>query len=98
METLVNSSGARAALGLSRTRCTATTKATGAPCTRWAILGGFVCVVHGGGTPVVKDAAQQRLLQLVDPALHGMRLVLIDLIAEWEIAQELLDRASRVAN
>jgi len=98
VETLVNSAAAREALGLSRTKCTAKTKSTGERCNRWAILGGFVCQVHGGSIPVVKDAAQARLLELADPAIFALRMVALDLASEWERAAALSDDPARVAH
>src|SRR4051812_7409192 len=97
METLVNSSAAREALGLSRVRCTAKAKSTGAQCTRYAILGGFVCPMHGGSNPVVRDAAHARLLELADPAIYALRMVVHDLSTEWERAIA-LDDAPRIAH
>lgn len=96
METLVNSAVARDALGLARQKCTSLTKA-GEPCTRWAILGGFVCPVHGGGAPAVKDAARARLMEIADPGVYALRMVVLDLTAEWERAIG-LDDAPRVAH
>jgi hypothetical protein len=97
METLVNSNAARKALGLSRIRCTSPAKTTGEKCTRWAILGGFVCPMHGGAQPVVKEAAKARLLQIAEPAAYAMQMVVLDLTAEWERAMG-LDDAPRVAH
>lgn len=48
-------------------RCSARSKRTGKPCTRWAILGGTVCPMHGGSAPQVKAAAAERLADLIDP-------------------------------
>lgn len=42
-------------------RCTATAKGTGERCKRRPIPGGTVCVKHGGGSPVVRAKAQERL-------------------------------------
>lgn len=42
-------------------RCSARSKATGNQCRRHAILGGGVCVVHGGQAPQVKAAAARRV-------------------------------------
>jgi hypothetical protein len=50
-------------------RCTAKRHGTNIPCRRWAIIGGYVCVKHGGLTPQVREAAKQRLLQMLDPTL-----------------------------
>lgn len=41
-------------------RCTATAKGTGERCKRAAILGGTVCVKHGGAAPAVRAAAERR--------------------------------------
>lgn len=43
-------------------RCTATSTTTGNQCAKWAIQGGTVCERHGGGSPIVRAAAQRRLL------------------------------------
>lgn len=53
--------------GMKRT-CTAH-RSDGQPCGAAAIAGGTVCRLHGGSAPQVRDAARQRLLKLVDPAL-----------------------------
>lgn len=42
-------------------RCTSKAKTTGNRCRRAAILGGTVCKIHGGGTPVIKAAAARRV-------------------------------------
>lgn len=97
MEDIIAASRTQEALGLSRQRCTSKAKSTGGPCTRWAILGGFVCPVHGGSTPVVKEAAKNRLMEIADPAIYGLRMVVVDLNAEWERAVG-LDDAARVAH
>lgn len=41
-------------------KCTGTAR-SGNPCTRWAIKGGTVCPMHGGGAPQTKAAAARRL-------------------------------------
>lgn len=46
---------------IERTRCTATSKATGQPCGNLAIPGGTVCRFHGGSSKKVKAAAARRL-------------------------------------
>ena len=33
-------------------------------CRRWAIRGGFVCPLHGGAAPQVREAARRRLLEI----------------------------------
>lgn len=50
-------------------KCTARTFKTKAPCPRLAIPGGYVCDLHGGKTPSVKEAARKRLQALVDPTI-----------------------------
>ena len=42
-------------------RCVAKSKASGKRCNSWAIEGGTVCYMHGGASPIVKAAAQQRV-------------------------------------
>lgn len=44
-----------------RRRCSARSSRTGQPCRSWAILGGTVCVNHGGRAPQVVAAAKRRL-------------------------------------
>jgi hypothetical protein len=53
--------------------------------------------MHGGAHPAVKDAAKSRLLELADPAIYALRMVVVDLTAEWERAIG-LDDAPRVAH
>lgn len=50
-------------------KCTAHSARTGLPCKRDAIAGGTVCPTHGGRAPQVKKKAQERLRELIDPAL-----------------------------
>jgi hypothetical protein len=45
-------------------------KRNGKPCEAWAIEGGSVCRMHGGGAPQVKRSAALRLAMMVDPALE----------------------------
>lgn len=47
--------------------CKAHSKRTGARCKRVAILGGYVCRMHGGGAPQVKRMAAERIADLIDP-------------------------------
>ena len=54
-----------------RQRCTAH-RTNGQPCNNWAIKGGNVCRIHGGGAPQVKARAQERLQEMVVPALAKM--------------------------
>lgn len=48
--------------------CTAK-RTNGGACKAQAIKGGRVCRTHGGAAPQVRQAARERLLSLVDPAL-----------------------------
>jgi hypothetical protein len=57
---------------VSERRCTAKSKRTGKPCTRWAIKGGTVCIMHGGKAPQVLAKAQERLA--VDAAVKAFGL------------------------
>jgi hypothetical protein len=52
-----------------RRQCTATSKQSGVRCKRRPIRGGFVCKIHGGGSPQVKQKAEERLREMIDPAL-----------------------------
>ena len=45
-------------------------------CQRAAILGGVVCIMHGGMAPQVRLAAQERLQSFVDPALDELQKLL----------------------
>lgn len=73
---LIDSPYVREALGETARQCTATAKGTGERCTRSAILGGFVCPMHGGKVPVVMKTARERLLAMCDPALDALFRVL----------------------
>lgn len=42
------------------------------PCKNYAIVGGTVCMTHGGSAPQVREAARKRILRVVDDALTGM--------------------------
>jgi hypothetical protein len=57
-------------------KCRGHTRA-GKECRRDAMLGGFVCRVHGGAAPQVKNKARDRLAALVHPAI-GRLAKLID--------------------
>lgn len=43
-------------------RCSATRR-DGRPCRAWAIRGGRVCRMHGGGAPQVRAAAERRTVE-----------------------------------
>ncbi len=53
-------------------RCTATSKQSGVRCKRRPIPGGAVCVIHGGGSPQVKQKALERLMALQHPAIDRL--------------------------
>ena len=48
-------------------RCKAKAKHSRQQCKRRPIIGGEVCVMHGGGAPQVKRKAAERLADLIDP-------------------------------
>src|SRR5262245_8186948 len=58
-----------------RRRCTATAR-DGVRCGRAPIVGGFVCVMHGGASPQARQSARKRLQALVDPAIDALLRVL----------------------
>ena len=47
--------------------CKAKSSRTGLPCKQRPILGGVVCLTHGGTAPQVKRKAAERLADLIDP-------------------------------
>lgn len=53
-------------------QCSAHSSRTKEQCKSWAIVGGKVCVTHGGAAPQVREAARQRILRLVDDAIYGI--------------------------
>ena len=59
--------------------CGAKTSA-GTPCRRRPIKGGARCVLHGGGSPIAREAAERRLLYGVSLALDR----LLDALSEHE--------------
>lgn len=65
-------------LDLVARRCTATSKQSGQRCRRRPIVGGSVCVMHGGGAPQVRAAADARLLALVPAALDALERLVTD--------------------
>lgn len=48
-----------------RVKCTAKAKQSGAQCRSWAIPGGVVCKLHGGGSPQALKKAAERLKALI---------------------------------
>src|SRR5579862_9906844 len=82
-------------------QCHARSKRSGKQCARHAIAGGGVCAMHGGSAPQVREAARQRLLALVDPALAVIEGNLKGRAKNPQVAQraaeDLLDRAGVMA-
>lgn len=75
--------------------CTAHSSRTGEPCNKWAVRGANVCNTHGGSTTHVKRAAEERIKELVDPALDRIKDLIEtapDLVA-LAAAKDVLDRA-----
>lgn len=68
----------------------------GKPCGMVPRIGSLVCVKHGGNHPDHKKKAEQRLLELVDPALAELHRVLTDKRADDSVkvraALGILDR------
>jgi hypothetical protein len=56
-----------------RQKCQARISNGSRQCERWAINGSNVCATHGGRAPQVKRSAKERLEELVDPAIGGLR-------------------------
>jgi hypothetical protein len=77
-------------------RCTAKSKTTGKQCKNLPIVGGTVCVSHGGSIPAVKAAAQRKMIALIDPALAVLYRAMFE-CDEWpskiRAALGVLDRA-----
>lgn len=77
-------------------RCIAKKANSDERCKRAAIKGGTVCTTHGGSSPVVRKAANDRLLALVEPALAALGKVLRDKHADDSVkvraAIAILDR------
>jgi len=57
-------------------RCKAHSSQTGQRCKKAAMLGQTVCRTHGGASPQAKNAARERLNDLVDPAISSLKKVL----------------------
>lgn len=57
-------------------RCSATGKASGERCRKYAIRGATVCASHGGAAPQVRRAAAERLRALQDRAVDRIADVL----------------------
>jgi hypothetical protein len=82
-------------------RCTARAKGTGNQCRRAPIIGGTVCVKHGGGAPQVQKAARQRILDAAQDAVSTLIRATTDETVPWPVrlaaARDLLDRAGEGA-
>lgn len=82
------------------TQCSAHTK-QGDQCRRWSVAGATVCIVHGGAAPQVRRKAEERIRELVNPALARIARLIGDDAepgAESEAvslaaARDILDRA-----
>lgn len=57
-------------------RCRATSSQSGQRCRRAATPGTWVCATHGASSPAVRQKAQMRLLELVQPATAKLARVL----------------------
>lgn len=57
-------------------QCTAMSSTTGERCKSTPIVGGFVCMAHGGRAPQVRMAARDRLMAMVDPVLNAFETIL----------------------
>jgi hypothetical protein len=59
--------------------CAARRKRDGEPCGCFAIIGGTICRVHGGGAPQVRQAANRRLQDAqLRAAVHRLRAGVLD--------------------
>ena len=75
-------------------RCRAHTS-SGKPCKRWAIVGGFVCMTHGGTAPQVRRKANERILALAPRAAQIIATLAESSesdVVRLRAAQDLLDR------
>jgi hypothetical protein len=79
-------------------KCTATNKKTGRQCGQWAIPGGTVCRYHGGNAPQVRRKAEERLKELVAPAITALHEILSDPKHPHRMAaiKEILERDGRI--
>ena len=78
------------------TRCSARRK-NGSVCRNYAIRGGNVCRIHGGGAPQVRRRAQERIFAAADAAAARLIEFMNDGRVPWPVrltaARDLLDRA-----
>jgi hypothetical protein len=70
-------------------------RTNGDPCRAHAILGGAVCIVHGGAAPQTRAKAAERIAALVDPAITRLKDLLDDPSSTVALAavRDILDRA-----
>jgi hypothetical protein len=85
-------------------QCSAHSSRTGERCRRWATHGATVCQVHGAAAKQVKRKAEERIRELVHPALALIAEILEtgraeDLPASVSLAaaRDILDRAGYTA-
>lgn len=74
-------------------RCTAHNR-QGTPCRRWPIHGGWVCGMHGGKAPHVKQAAEKRVIE----AEAAAAVAKFGLLRDIAPADALLEEVQRAAN
>lgn len=76
--------------------CTAHRSASGTPCRANAIVGGTVCVTHGGRAPQVRAKALERMAAQVDPVLTELFAMYtnekVDHAVKVRIMHDILDR------
>jgi len=72
---------------------------SGKPCQKRPIIGATVCRLHGGAAPQVKRKAEQRIRDLVDPALTRLEKLIEDNYSSVALAavKDVLDRAGYAA-
>ena len=77
-------------------QCRATNR-QGTRCGRAAIIGGTVCNLHGGKTPVAIVNAHTRIQEMVDAALAALRYIVEDdsipPAVRLNAARDIMDRA-----
>lgn len=79
-----------------KVRCHAHSKRTGEQCSKYAIPGARVCYYHGGAAPQVKAKAMERIMAMVDPALHHLSILIEEADSDsvqLAAIRDLLDRA-----
>ena len=80
-------------------KCHAISKQSGERCRRWATPGHKVCSSHGSKSPQAIRSAQERLRQLLDPALDALAVALAgdDVAQALKAARMVLDRTGHAA-